>query len=330
MSGGDTLKNEQRSATAFAPATVANVAVGFDILGFAVEATGDRVTVTRTERTEQPTVTLGEITDAAGAPFGSEIPLDPARNTATVGLSALLEERKPGFGFRVSISKGIALGSGLGGSAASAVGSLVAANALLERPLSDEELMPYALLGERAASGAIHPDNVTPCLFGGMTLVTSLSPFRCVRLPVPKKILTVLVHPRVRVDTRGARSLLRTEVPLADLIKQTASLAGFVAGCYTDDLGLIGESLRDHVVEAQRATLIPAFAEMKAAALEAGALGASISGSGPTVFAWVTSSEAAERARHSMLRALREHGGTEADSWVSPVSLQGARVLNKQ
>lgn len=326
MTAGGTLKNGLTSATAFAPATVANVAVGFDILGFAVEASGDRVTVTKTR---EPFVAVGEITDASGAPFGAEIPLDPARNTAAVGLKALIEELNLDFGFRVSIVKGIALGSGLGGSAASAVGSLVAANALLERPLSNDELMPYALLGEQAASGSIHPDNVTPCLFGGLTLVTSLSPFRCVRLPVPKKILTVLVHPHVRVDTRGARGLLRREVPLADLIKQTASLAGFVAGCYTGDLELIGESLRDHVVEPQRATLIPAFAEVKAAALEAGALGASISGSGPTVFAWVASPDTAERARDSMLRAFREHGATEADSWVSPVSEQGARIVNE-
>ena len=312
-----------RSATAFAPATVANVAVGFDILGFAVEAVGDHVKVTTTE---QPAVTIREINGADGAPFGPDIPLDPARNTATVGLISLLEEHKPGFGFEVSISKGIALGSGLGGSAASAVASLVAANSLLARPLDTEALLPYALLGEQAASGAIHPDNVTPCLLGGLTLVTSLSPFRCVRLPVPQKILTVLVHPHVRVDTRGARKLLRSDVPLADFIRQTASIAGFVAGCYTDDLELIRESLHDRVVEPQRAQLIPAFAEVKAAALEAGALGASISGSGPTVFAWATSPETAERVRASMLRAFKQHAAVEADSWVSPVSERGARV----
>jgi homoserine kinase len=320
-------KDEARSATAFAPATVANVAVGFDILGFAVEAVGDRVKVTTTE---QPSVTIREINGADGAPFGPDIPLDPARNTATVGLISLLEEHKPGFGFEVSITKGIALGSGLGGSAASAVASLVAANSLLARPLDTEALLPYALLGEQAASGAIHPDNVTPCLLGGLTLVTSLNPFRCVRLPVPRRILTVLVHPHVRVDTRGARNLLRGDVPLADFIRQTASIAGFVAGCYTDDLELIRESLHDRVVEPQRAQLIPAFAEVKAAALEAGALGASISGSGPTVFAWATSPETAERVRHSMLRAFKQHASVEADSWVSPVSELGARVLDNE
>ena len=314
----------RRSATAFAPATVANVAVGFDILGFAVEAVGDRVTVTTTP---EPAVTIREVTDHAGRPYGPEIPTDPARNTATAGLIALLEERRPGFGFEVSVGKGIALGSGMGGSAASAVAALVAANSLLQRPLDAAALMPYALLGEQAASGAIHPDNVTPCLLGGLALVTSLSPFRLVRLPVPREILAVLVHPHVRVDTRAARRMLRADVPLAAHVRQTASLAGFVAGCYTADLELIRESLLDHVVEPQRAPLIPGFAEVKAAALEAGALGASISGSGPTVFAWVTSGETAERARRSMLRAFREHGGTEADSWVSPVSEHGARIL---
>lgn len=315
-----------RGATAFAPATVANVAVGFDILGFAVEAAGDRVRVTTTP---EPSVRLREVTDAAGAPFGAGIPLDPARNTATVGLLALLEEQKPGFGFEVSVAKGIALGSGMGGSAASAVASLVAANALLPRPLDAEALLPYALLGEQAASGAIHPDNVAPCLLGGLTLVTSLSPFRHVRLPVPREILTVLAHPHVRVDTRAARRMLREDVPLADFVRQTASLAGFVAGCYTGDIGLIGESLRDHVVEPQRAPLIPAFGEVKAAALAAGAIGASISGSGPTVFAWATSPESAERVRRSMLRAFHEHGAADADSWVSPVSEHGARILNE-
>ena len=314
----------KKSATAFAPATVANVAVGFDILGFAVESVGDTVTVSTTE---EPSVTVREITGEGGAPLDADIPRDPARNTATVGLIALREDLKLASGFEVSINKGIALGSGMGGSAASAVAGLVAANALLERPLDAESLLPYALLGEQAASAAFHPDNVAPCLLGGLTLVTSMSPLRYVRIPVPERILTVLAHPHVRVDTRAARRLLRTEVALTDHVKQSASLAGFVAGCYTNDYELIGECLRDVIIEPQRASLIEGFAEVKAAAIETGALGASISGSGPTVFAWVTSSEAAERVRRAMVSAFVEHGSTEADSWVSPVSARGARVL---
>jgi homoserine kinase len=322
MSRGGTTS--QRRATAFAPATVANVAVGFDILGFAVEHVGDRVTVSKTEA---PSVVVGEITNADGTPADPDIPSDPARNTATVGLIALREDLKLTHGFEVSIRKGIALGSGMGGSAASAVAGLVAANALLERPLDAESLLPYALLGEQAASAAIHPDNVAPCLLGGLVLVTSLGPLRYVRLPVPEKILTVLAHPHTRIDTRAARRRLRAEVPLADHIRQSASLAGFVAGCYTNDYELIGDCLRDHVVEPQRAPLIRGFAEVKAAAIEAGALGASISGSGPTVFAWVTSHDAAERVRRAMVRAFKKNGASGTDSWVSPVSTRGARVV---
>ncbi len=317
-------RGETRSATAFAPATVANVAVGFDILGFAVESVGDRVSVTMTG---EPTVVVSEITRAGGATADAEIPRDPTRNTATVGLLALREDLRLAHGFEVSIEKGIALGSGMGGSAASAVAGIVAANSLLERPLDAASLLGYALLGEQAASAAVHPDNVAPCLFGGLTLVTSLQPLRLVRLPVPGRILTVLARPDVRVDTRDARRLLRTEVAMADHVRQSANLAGFVAGCYTNDLRLVGDCLRDVIVEPQRAALIPGFAEVKAAAVEAGALGASISGSGPTVFAWVTSAEAAERVRRAMVRAFEEHGRTPADSWVSPVSARGARVV---
>jgi homoserine kinase len=320
MSRGDAT----RRATAFAPATVANVAVGFDILGFAVEHVGDRVTVSKTEA---PSVIINGITNFDGTPADPEIPSDPARNTAAVGLNAMREDLKLQFGFEISISKGIALGSGMGGSAASAVAGLVAANALLERPLAAESLLVYALIGEQAASAAIHPDNVAPCLLGGLTLVTSMSPLRYVRLPVPERILTVLAHPHRRIDTRAARRMLRAEVPLADYVRQSASLAGFVAGCYTNDLELIGDCLRDHVVGPQRAALIPGFAEVTAAAAEAGALGASISGSGPTVFAWVVGAEAAERVRHAMVRAFLEHGASEADSWISPVSVHGARVV---
>lgn len=320
MSLGETLKQ----ATAFAPATVANVAVGFDILGFAVESIGDLVTVSTTD---EPSVIVREITGAGGVPADTEIPIDPARNTATVGLLALREELGLRFGFEVSITKGIALGSGMGGSAASAVAGLVAANALLERPLDAESLLHYALLGEQAASAAFHPDNVAPCLLSGLTLVTSMSPLRYVRIPVPEKILTVLAHPHSRVDTRSARRMLRADVALADHVRQSASLAGFVAGCYTNDYELIGDCLRDVIIEPQRASLIQGFAEVKAAAMEAGALGASISGSGPTIFAWVTSTDVAERVRQAMVRAFLEHGATDVDSWVSPVSMQGARVV---
>jgi homoserine kinase len=313
-----------RSARAFAPATVSNVAVGFDILGFAVEAAGDEVTLTLTEG---HSVRVAEIIDTTGTLAPGAIPLDPAQNTATVGLLKLIEDRRPGFGFDVSVRKGIALGSGMGGSAASAVAALVAANALLEEPLPKESLLAYALAAEVVACGASHPDNAAPSLFGGFTLVVSADPVRCVRLPVPRGLLSVLAHPHVRVDTRDARAVLQPTVPLAGHVRQSARLAGLVAACYTDDVELLKTCLEDVLVEPQRAALIPGFARVKAAALEAGALGASISGSGPSVFALVDDEEVAERARAAMVEAFKSSGVGEVDSWVSPISGEGARVV---
>jgi homoserine kinase len=313
-----------RSATAFAPATVANVAVGFDILGFAVEAAGDEVTVTVSERAG---VRVEAVTDTTGTLPHGAIPTDASENTATVGLIKLCEDLRLDYGFDVSIRKGISLGSGMGGSAASAVAALVAANSLLERPLQKESLLAYALVAEKVASGAAHPDNAAPCLFGGLILMLSADPARHVQLPVPTGLLNVLVHPHVRVDTRDARGILKDSVPLKDHVRQSANLGGFIAGCFRDDLELIRSSLSDVIIEPQRAGLIPGFAEVKAAALREGAIGVSISGSGPSVFAWVDSEGASERVRAAMVDAFVSHGVAEVDSWVSPVSREGARVI---
>lgn len=313
-----------RSATAFAPATVANVAVGFDILGFAIESVGDVVTVSITD---DGSVRIKEILDAPSGPASLDVPLDAEKNAATVGLLKLREDLRLDFGFQVELRKGIALGSGMGGSAASAVGGLIAANSLLETPLPREALMKYALLGEQAASGASHPDNIAPCLLGGMTLVLSGEPFRYVLLPVPEEILTVIIHPRIRVDTRRARAILKPDVSLADHVRQSASLAGFISGCFRNDVEMIRQSLDDFLIEPQRAPLIPGFAEVKAAALHQGALGTSISGSGPSVFALTTSEQTAARVRDAMESAFRAQGVTEVDSWISPVNRQGARIV---
>jgi len=311
-------------ATAFAPATVANVAVGFDILGFAIEGVGDVVTVSKIER---DTVLISEIVVNTGSLSDLELPSDPKQNAATAGLTKLRADLKLEFGFEVSLRKGIWIGSGMGGSAASAVGALVAANELLPNRLSNAQLLKYALVGEKAASGSAQADNIAPCLFGGLTLVIATDPVRVVPIPVPKEILTVLVHPRHRVETRRARDILKPDVPLADHVRQAAHLGGLIAGCYSKDLDLIKESFRDLLIEPQRAALIPALAEVKDAALRNGALGASISGSGPSVFAWVTSPETASKVRDAMLRAYRTKGVTEVDSWISPVSTQGARII---
>lgn len=305
------------SATAFAPASVGNVGIGFDILGFAVDAIGDRITV---KRTAAPGV---RITAISGVP--EELPLEPERNTAGRALLALNVAVRPSFGFEMTIQKGIPLGSGLGGSAASAVGAVVAANALLDRPFEKIDLLKFAMQGEAVASGSMHADNIAPSLFGGLVLTVGIDNPRVKRIPVPQGIRAVIIHPHMFLSTREARSILKREVAMADFVWQTANLAGFISGCYTDDLELIREGLNDVVIEPQRKKLIPGFSAVRAAAMNAGALGCSISGAGPTMFAWAPG-DTAEAVRSGMVAAFASHG-VEVDHWVVPVDSEGARVV---
>ena len=307
------------TATGFAPATVGNVAVGFDILGFATASVGDRVTV---RCIDEPTVRIAAITGVV-----TDLPDQADENTATVGLVQLRDDLGLECGFEVTIDKGIPLGSGMGGSAASAVASMVAVNALLSDKLDRERVLSYALMGEALASGAVHGDNVTPCLYGGLTLTRSLEPVDIIEIPVPDDVCCVLVHPHLRIDTHRARQVIPAELPLKNFVEQSANLAGFLAGCYRADLGLIRRSLADMLIEPHRAPLIPGFADVRAAALEAGALGCSISGSGPSVFAWCADEAGAERTRDAMVTAFADHG-TQADAWVSPVGSRGAYVID--
>lgn len=303
-------------AVAFAPASTSNLAVGFDILGHPVGPVGDRVTVTRRA---EPGVVVAGVTGVAG-----ELPTDPALNTATVGLLAMLDDVRPGFGLEVRVEKGIPLGSGIGGSAASAVAAIVAANALLPEPLPPMELFRYALAGEAVASGAAHGDNVAPSLFGGLVLVRSADPADIVQLPAPEALRCVIALPRLRVDTRHARAVLPASFPLHTVVEQTANLAGVVAGCCTGDLALIARSMRDVLVEPHRASLIAGFAAVQGAAMVAGALGCSISGGGPAVFAWCEADDA-EAVRAAMVAAFAS-SGVAAEGWSSPVNGPGARV----
>lgn len=304
-----------RTATAFAPATVGNVGVGFDLLGHALVALGDRVTVTRLD---EPQVRIREIR-------GVDLPLDPAGNTATAGLLALVEEYRLPFGFELTLDKGIPLGSGMGGSAASAAAAMVAANALLPSPLSAAELLRFGMVGEQVASGSYHADNLAPCLMGGLVLARPGDPPDVVRIPVPPALRCVLVHPSLRVDTREARRVLPREIPLHALVEQSANLAGVVAGCYSGDLELIGRSLADRVVEPHRARLVRGFESVQRAALGAGALGCSLSGSGPALFAWCEGEQRGHRIREAMIAAFAG-AGVEARGWISPVDAPGARV----
>lgn len=305
------------SATAFAPASVGNVAVGFDILGHSVAALGDRVRVVR--RVERG-VSIRAITGLV-----ADLPLAAEKNTAGMAVLALARELELPYGFEIEIEKGIPLGSGLGGSAASAVAAVVAAAALVDEPLDRTRLLKFAMQGEAVASGSVHVDNIAPSLFGGLVLTVGIDNPFVKQVPVPDSVRCVLVHPHMVLATREAREILGKSVALSDVIWQQANLAGFLAGCYTSDLPLIRESLLDVVIEPQRQVLIPGFVAVKQAALAASALGGSISGAGPTVFAWAEQPDA-ENVRAGMVAAFREHG-LETDSWVSSIDREGARVV---
>jgi len=305
------------AVTAFAPASVGNVAIGFDILGFAVDALGDRVTV---GRRPEAGVLITRIHGVCG-----ELPREPARNTAGQALLAMQQALRLDFGFTLEIEKGIPLGSGLGGSAASAVGAVVAANALLAQPCSLLELLKFAMQGEAVASGSLHVDNISPSLFGGLVLTVGIDQPRVKQIPVPLEVRAVILHPHMFLSTKQARAILRDTVDLSDFVWQTANLAGFISGCYTNDLDMIRASFEDVVIEPQRQALIPGFQDVRRAALEAGALGCSISGAGPAIFAWAGESNA-----HAVKEAMREQFARRSiasNEWIVAIETGGARVV---
>ena len=308
----------RNSATAFAPATVGNVGIGFDILGHTVEAIGDRV---RVERSPKRGVRILAITG-----IDAKLPLQTERNTAGMALKSLVESQNLDFGIDMTIEKGIPLGSGLGGSAASAVAAVVAGNALLETPLTKLELLKFAMKGEAVASGSVHVDNIAPSLFGGLVLTVGIDHPRTKQIPVPPGLRCVLVHPHMFLSTREARHILSKTVELSDLVWQCANLAGFISACYTNDLDMIRDAFEDVVVEPQRQALIPGFKDVKRAAMSNGALGCSISGAGPTVFAWCEEAAAATIVREMAAQFAAHKLG--CDQWISAIEPKGARVID--
>jgi homoserine kinase len=307
----------RRHARARAPASVGNVAIGFDILGFAVEGLADEVSASRRE---QPGVEIAAIRGVAG-----ELPRAAGDNTAGRAVQTLLEAVRAPFGVTLEIDKGIPLGSGLGGSAASAVAAVVAANALLETPCTAVELLKFALAGEVVASGGRHADNIAPSLYGGLVLTVGIDQPRVKQIPVPAGVGAVVVHPHMFIATSAARAMLRGSVELADFVWQTAHLAGFIAGCYTNDLDLIRASFEDVVIEPQRQALIPGFQEVRRSAMQAGALGCSISGAGPSMFAWAEAQHAA--AVRDAMRTEFARVGLAIDDWIVGLQSAGARLL---
>ncbi len=305
------------SATVYAPSSIGNVAVGYDVLGCIADVAGDTVTV---RRIPVPEVRVGTVEGIV-----TDLPTDPADNTATAGLLQMIDDLGLGFGFEVDLQKGIPLGSGMGGSAASAVGAAVAANELLETPMPIDRVFEYALIGEAVASGAVHPDNVAPCLYGGVVLTRSVDPPDVIALPVPDDVRCVLVHPHRTIATRDARARLPERLPYADIVRQTAHIGAFVAGCYRGDVDLLGRALRDFIVEPHRAALVPGFYDVQAAAMDAGALGCSLAGAGPSCFAWARASDA-EAVRTAMCNAF-EARDVGTDAWSTRLDAKGARVV---
>jgi homoserine kinase len=304
-------------ATARAPASIGNVGVGFDVLGLAFGAAHDRVTAVREAR---PGVRLGEVTGLV-----QSLPPEVERNTALMAAQALLDAVSANLGVRLDIEKGVPMSAGMGGSAASAVAAAAAVNALLPEPLPVEALLSFAIEGERVSSDPPPWDNVIASLFGGLVLgAREEEPVLIRRLPVPSGVVAVLLHPDVQVETRAARGILRSEVPMRTAVEHSRKLAAFVAGCATGDLALVRAGFEDLLVEPQRAHLLPAFPAVKAAALGAGALGCSFSGSGPSVFAWAL--EQSADAVEAAMAAAFDAAGVGARAYRAPVDSPGVSL----
>lgn len=315
------IVNNKKEVRVFAPATVANMVCGFDILGFALDRPGDEVYM---RISETPGVRILKITGDDG-----RLPLDPHKNTVSASVMALLKALgQEHVGLEIELHKKMPIGSGLGSSAASTVAGLFAANELLGQALTRQELLPYAILGEELACGSGHADNVAPALMGGITLIRSYEPLDVIALPVPEKLQVSLLFPHVDVPTRAARSMIKQQIPLHGAVRQWGNVAGLVAGLYREDYELIGRSMEDVLIEPVRSILIPDFDALKRIALDLGALSFGISGSGPSVFAFSTSVETAAQ----ISRALEHHltaKGIGCNAYVSGINTQGPSMLNE-
>ena len=304
-----------RSIHIKSPATIANLVCGFDILGLALEEPYDLMTL---EQVEQPGIEIIHIDNY-------QLPLKPEDNVAGAALLALLGECKTVPGLRLTIDKKIMPGSGLGSSAASAAGVVFAANELLGKPFNNNDLIRFAMFGEKVASGVKHADNITPCLMGGVTLIRSIHPLDVVKLDAPELYITV-VHPQIEVRTADARQILRKEVQLQQAIKQWGNIAGLVAGLMKGDFELIGRSLEDVIIEPVRSILIPGFDEVKMKCKAAGALGGGISGSGPSIF-MLSKDKATAEAVEQQMRSIYTRIGIDYKTYVTKLNAKGMSII---
>jgi homoserine kinase len=300
----------------FCPATIANISCGFDVLGLCLDNVGDEMII---RKSENKGVVITKID-------GADLPLEAEKNVAGVAALALLKAVEIDFGFEIEIYKKIKAGSGIGSSAASAVGAVFGMNELLGKPFSRNQLVFFAMQGEKMASGTAHADNVAPGLLGGFTLVRSYTPLDVIRIESPKELYAVVVHPQIEVRTSDARSVLKEQVTLKKAIIQWGNLGGLISGLYTEDYGLISRSLHDEIVEPLRSVLIPGFDNIKKAAIDSGALGSGISGSGPSIFALCKGKESAQKVLVAMCNVLNDMK-IPYDRHLSIVNPNGAQII---
>ena len=300
-----------------APATIANLVCGFDILGMALKEPFDEMTLSLKD---EPGITIKHTDEF-------NLPEEPEQNVSGVALQSLIEEYKKPLGFHLTIHKNIKPGSGLGSSAASSAGAVVAANHLLGNIFSNEDLVRFAMNGEKVAGGVKHADNVSPCIYGGVTLVRSIFPLDIIPLNVPELFVTI-VHPQIEVRTSDSRQILRKTVQLKDAIKQWGNIGGLIMGFMKNDFELIGRSLEDVIIEPVRSILIPGFDEIKSACREAGSLGGGISGSGPSIFMLNKDKETALGVE-TIMRNIYEKIGVDYKTYVTSINTNGVKILDK-
>lgn len=303
----------------YAPATVANVACGFDVLGFALDFPGDTV-VARKNDSEKLSISKIE--------NGDSLSKSPDDNVVTVAVQAMLDHLDSKQGIDFELTKGVKPGSGIGSSAASSAAAVVAANYLLGEPFKKVDLVQFAMMGEKLASGTAHADNVAPSVCGGFTLVRSYEPLDIIKIGPPEELWCTVIHPQLEVKTRDARRVLKGGIDLKKAITQWGNVGGLIAGLHQSDYELIGRSLVDVVIEPIRSILIPGYSDVKKVSLEAGALGCSISGSGPSIFTLCKGEESALRVKDAMAEVYEQYG-VEFDIHVSKINLEGAKVAQQ-
>jgi homoserine kinase len=307
-----------REIKIFSPATVANISCGFDILGLCLDTVGDEMVV---REVAEKGVKITHI-------IGQELPFETKNNVAGVAALALLENIETSVGFEIEIYKNIKPGSGIGSSAASAAGAVFAINELLGRPFSANELISFAMQGEKLASGSAHADNVSPALLGGFTLVRSYEPLEVLKIDAPKELYVTIIHPQIELKTSASRAVLKNQVSLNKMVKQMGNFGGLISGLYTSNYDLISRSLHDEIIEPNRSVLIPEFNQVKKSALNTGALGAGISGSGPSIFALCRGKDIATKVG-GVMSEIYDKIHIEYDIHVSKINQQGVRVLEE-